>query len=386
MKYLKKILLIVIILINTLTLSACWNYKEIADLNIITGMSIDIDKTTGTYLITLEIFQPIQGEATQASSKIIESEGDSLFDGLRNSIQLSGSKNYWGTLQVLILSKDINKEYLRSIIDDINRNHELREDMIILVSKDETASKIIYKAHKINEAEISADIVEAFKNQEHVSLYPVTTVYKFTQDLFAEGTSPIVPTIEIVIQEGISMFKVTGSVAFKGDEQVGFLNDDETKWVLAVKDELKGGTIVVENLVNGNKCKSTLKILKSKTKVKPVYKNNDLTMNINVELDAVIIELSGKEDFTKKENRLLLQADAEKLIQQRIISVIEKVQTDFESDIFGFSGIIARESPDKWEKYIKANWDDVFKSLNTNVEVKVTIKNSGLITKPIEIK
>ncbi|MCY6369059.1 Ger(x)C family spore germination protein [Clostridium ganghwense] len=386
MRNLKKILLIVLILINTIILSACWNYREIDKFIIVAGMVIDKDKDTNKYILTGELIEPMRkGEKSGPESKIIQVKGDSIFNAIREGIELNGKKMYWGHSQIMIISEEIAKYDLMSVIDLVNRDTEIRGDMKIFVSKDNTASEILYKTYETGEEIISYKINEVLKNQKSISNYPDINFWELAKQLLAKGSSPIVPCINIEIQEGVPMFRVSGSNAFKGNKLVGNLNDIETKSALFIKDEVKGGFLVIESEVDGNKYKNTLEIFKSETKVKPEYKDNKLTMNINVEMDTGIIEIDGERDFIEKKGRQILQKDAEEYVKKNIKKVIDKAQTDFQSDIFGFAGIIMREMPKEWKEKIEPNWEEEFKKLDTNMQVKINIRNSALISKTIKV-
>lgn len=381
---LKKILLIGLILINTIILSACWNYREIDKIEILAGAAVDKDKDTNKFILTMELIEPT-GKNGGLESKIIQTKGDTIFNALREAIELNGKKIYWGHSKIMIISEEVAKHDIISLIDVVLRDAEIRGENEMFISKDNTAGEILYKTHKVGKEIISYDINAALENQKSISYYPGTNFWKFTEQLLTKDSSPIVPCINLESQEEGPIFKVVGSGAFKKGKLVGYLDHLETRSVLLTKDEMKGGFIVVESEVDGQKYKSTLEIFGSKTKVKPEYKDNKLTMNIDIEIETGIIELDGKKDFIEEKGREILQKDAENNIKKNMKKTIDKAQTDFESDIFGFAGIIMREMPKEWKKKIQPNWEEEFKRLDTNIQVKVNIRDSALLSKPIKV-
>ncbi len=381
---LKKILLIGLILINTIILSACWNYREIDKIEILAGAAVDKDKDTNKFILTMELIEPT-GKNGGLESKIIQTKGDTIFNALREAIELNGKKIYWGHSKIMIISEEVAKHDIISLIDVVLRDAEIRGENEMFISKDNTASEILYKTHKVGKEIISYDINAALENQKSISYYPGTNFWKFTEQLLTKDSSPIVPCINLESQEEGPIFKVVGSGAFKKGKLVGYLDHLETRSVLLTKDEMKGGFIVVESEVDGKKHKSTLEIFGSKTKVKPEYKDNKLTMNIDIEIETGIIELDGEKDFIEEKGREILQKDAENNIKNNMKKTINKAQIDFESDIFGFAGIIMREMPKEWKKKIQPNWEEEFKRLDTNIQVKVNIRDSALLSKPIKV-
>lgn len=381
---LKKILLIGLILINTIILSACWNYREIDKIEILAGAAVDKDKDTNKFILTMELIEPT-GKNGGLESKIIQTKGDTIFNALREAIELNGKKIYWGHSKIMIISEEVAKHDIISLIDVVLRDAEIRGENEMFISKDNTAGEILYKTHKVGKEIISYDINAALENQKSISYYPGTNFWKFTEQLLTKDSSPIVPCINLESQEEGPIFKVVGSGAFKKGKLVGYLDHLETRSVLLTKDEMKGGFIVVESEVDGQKYKSTLEIFGSKTKVKPEYKDNKLTMNIDIEIETGIIELDGEKDFIEEKGREILQKDAENNIKKNMKKTIDKAQIDFESDIFGFAGIIMREMPKEWKKKIQPNWEEEFKRLDTNIQVKVNIRDSALLSKPIKV-
>ncbi len=381
---LKKILLIGLILINTIILSACWNYREIDKFVILAGAALDKDTDTNKYIFTLELVETL-GEKGELKSKIVQSKSDSIFGALRESIEVNGKKVYWAHCKIIIISEEIAKHDLIPLIDVVHRDAEIRSDTRILVSKDNTASEALYKTDKIGDEIISYKINDVLINQQSVSYYPDVDFAEVGEQLLAKGSSPIIPCINMENNEGVSSFRVIESSVFKENKLVGYLNNIETRSVLFIKDEVKGGFLVVESEVDGKKYRNTLEIFGSKTKIKPEYKDNKLIMNINVEVDTGIIELGGDKDFIEEKGREILQKDAEEYVKKDINKVIDKAQTEFESDIFGFAGIVMREIPKEWKKKIESNWEEEFKRLDTNIQVKVNIRNSALLSKPIKV-
>ncbi|MCY6485190.1 Ger(x)C family spore germination protein [Clostridium aestuarii] len=385
MKKIKEILLVTVIILNVFIFSGCWDYTQIDKLEIVAGIAIDKNENTNEYILTTEVLEPILGaRENQLLSKVIQIEGKSLFDSIRNTISKTSKRLYFSHTKVVIISKKIAQTEILPIIDIINRDAELRGDMKILISKEDTAGEILNNLYKKETNIISYDIDKAFTARKSLSKYPEIDVWGFVEELMADGMAPIVPGIQNEVKDGIPGFKVDGSYAFKRDKSVGCLDGRETKSALWLRDDIKSGAIVVQSDIDGETYKNTLEIFNNKTQIKPIKKNGKIALEINIELDSGIVELDSEKNFIDKKKREILKMDAEKLIKRDIERVIDKAQIEFESDIFGFSSIINREMPKEWKKN-KKNWEEEFKKLDTNVQVKVNIRNSALISKPIKI-
>jgi len=176
-----------------------------------------------------------------------------------------------------------------------------------------------------------------------------------------------------------------GTAIFRNDKLVGFIDGDETKYMLFVQNELKGGVLVEEIKGDDHEITIALEIFKNRTKIKPVINDDgNIEMHIKVEVKAAIDELGGTKNVIEGDKQKELERMAEETLKKGIENIIKKVQKDFDVDIFGFGIKIRQDCYDKW-KLIAKNWEVHFKKLKVYVETKVDIKNSAMLSKPLKI-
>lgn len=383
----KNILFILIIFMNIFILSGCWNYRDINETRLVQGMAIDYDEKKDEYIITVDIVNPKPAGGGPMKGELLQSRGKLPFDGVRDIIMKIGRKVYWGHAKIMIVSENVAKKKMISVLDYISRDAEFRDDLWIVVSKERTAMEILQaqidEEHKTHTM-ISLGLDDVMKSEKSISKYYGVPAWRFIKDLYAEGISPTLPMIKNVSDGERINHKIRGTAVFKKDKMVGSLDGDETKSFLWTIDKLKGGVFVVTSKLSDTPTEITLEISKNKTKVKPIYRKDQLFMKIDIETDVEIAEIGGVENFIDKKGREILKKDAEKSIKKRVEDVITKVQKDYHSDIFKFSPLIKKEMPDLWRK-VKPNWDEVFRSLKMDVNVVVNIRGSSLKTEPIKV-
>lgn len=374
------IFFIFIIIINITLLSGCWNYREIEKLAIASGLAIDKNKKGDRFLLTAEIIDIKQGmNEVKIGSKRIESEGDSIFDAMRNMIKISGERLYWSHAKVIILSQDVAKDDIISIIDWIARDQEPRLTLYLLVSKEKTAKELLSQKSVTTEIR-SFEMNYMLTGNNLLSKAPKVEAYEFMNDLSVSGISPSLPAIGIAINEGERTSELSGTAVFKKEKLIGFLDSEDTKFYFFIKNKIKGGLLVIP----GSKDNITLEIFKNKTKVKPIYSDGNLLMKVDIKTEVSIAEEATNVDYISEKGRAKLKSYAEKSLEKDIENVIKKVQGDFGSDIFGFGKIVKAELPSLW-KDIKDDWDDIFKELEVEVKAEVQIRNSGLTISPIKV-
>lgn len=383
---LKIIILIFIILFSSFITSGCWNYKEINEKIIVAGVAIDYDEIKEKMILTVEIVKPtLIGKKTEINSEILQIEGENFFDAIRDFITISGNKLFWSHAKVIIFSDAIVKkeDMFLSALDLLSRDADTRDDMWVFLSKEEKAYKIWESQIKVQNI-ISFHIDDTMKNESGISKFRSVQLYELIDNLAYEGIQPTLPTIDIIDYEGKTISRVYGTAVFKGTKNVGWLNGEQSKFFLMVSDKLKGGTLVVEEKDGSKIIPIGLEIFDNKTKIKPIYKDGNITMKIDIKTTANINEIGTETDFINEKGLKKLKKSGDKLIEDEVENLIKFVQNEYSSDIFGFGSIIERELPKVW-KDIKSNWNDEFKNLKISVNSDLNIRGSALRSKTIKL-
>lgn len=380
----KRILFFLIIcFVNMIMCTGCWNYREIDKLSIAAGVAIDKTQD-GKIKITTEVVDLHEGgRDVKIKSKKLESYGDTLFDAIRNTIKITAARLYWGHTEIVIFSQDVAKEGIADIIDFLARDAEPRQSMDLLISKEKTAEEILDLQSTTTEIR-SYEINEMLDTQRGLSKVSKVQIHEFINALSDEGISAVMPVVGATTNDGGETLELSGTAVFKQDKLVYMLDGEETKSLLFVIDKIKGGLLVVKDNSNSGQSKITLEILKSDTKVKPIFSDGKVSIDVNVKT-KVTAGQSGEKEKTLDENKSLsLQKDAEKMLKTDMVNVIKKVQQDVDADIFGFGKAVRKDMPALWRK-IGPEWNEIFKNLEVNVITNIKIQNSGLMSKPIKV-
>lgn len=381
MKKKRITLLVLMLLINAIFSTGCWSYKEIDKLSIVAGVAID-KGINNQFQMTVEIIQVSTGKDTNMTSKTITMEGKTLFDAARNIISLSGKRLYWSHAKVIILSKEIASEGVSKVMEWYNRDSETREDVHMLISEG-TSAKEIFEGQATTEDIKSFALDEMIKNQLSLSKAPIVDILQFDIESKTKGISTIIPTVNLKKTDGKMMPQVMGTAIIKNDKPVGFLNDEETKDLTFIRNEVKGGILIEEMQANNVPTVVSLEIFKNKTKVTPVVDGEDIEMNLNIDTTVSIDEVQGTKNIFDDEGRNELEQSAENTLKERIESLITKLQSEYDADIFGFGAKLRGDKAQVWNT-VGNNWEDVFKDLKVNVNTRVHIKNSAVLSKSSE--
>jgi spore germination protein KC len=381
MKTIRITLLTLIILMNAIFATGCWNYRELDRLSIVAGVAVD-KGIKNQFQMTVEIVEISGGKESKMTPKIITSEGKTMFDAARNMIALSGKRLYWSHSKVIILSKEIASEGMAKAMEWYNRDSETRDETNILISEGPSAKEILESrsiAEKIN----SFEMADMIKNQVSLSKAPITDILKFDIESKTKGISAVIPAVDLMQIDGTMTAQINGSAIIKNDKLVGFLNGEETKDLIFIKNEVKGGLLIEEMQANDVPTAVSLEIFKSKTKVTPVVDGKDIKINLNIDTTVAIDEIVGTENFIDEEGRMKLEQTAENTLKKRINILINKIQSEYDADIFGFGAKLRQDKAKVWNS-VGDKWDEVFMDLEVDVKTRVHIKNSAILSKTLQ--
>ena len=327
----KRKLLLIFTVAVTLFISGCWNYSEIDDKRIVAGSALDYDREKEMLELTVELVKPVMGmNEAQIKAEIFESMGDNLFNAIRNLISKTGKKVFWSHAKVLILSEAManEKDKFLSVIDFIKRDAETRDDIMLLVSREKTAGEVLKTDLKIQDI-ISFHLEDMLQNYTNISKYRAVPLWKFIDELSGEGISPTLPTVDIYRYNNKQVSQIFGTAVFKGSKIVGYLDGSQTKGFLFVIDELKGGTIVIKNdELSDDQIRIAFEIFKNKTKIKPLYKDEKISMEVDIKTTVNINEIDGYVDLIDEESLEIIRKDGESTIKKSVEGVIKKVQEE----------------------------------------------------------
>lgn len=375
-----KALLFLIIVLTTIFLTGCWNYTEIDKMALVSGMAIDKSNSGEGYEINVEMIdvEPSDKRPTFKSVRI-ESKGESIFDSIRNIINISAKTLYWSHATTVIVSKDLAKDGVLPVLDWIARDPQARLNIYILISDTNNAKEILNLQSLSTEIR-SFEIENMIISNSDLSKIPQIQIYELINDISTKGIYPVIPTVGPVINEGKKTMELSGGAILNQDTLAGFINLEDIKYYLFVRNKIKGGLLNINLENNDPRSKLTLEVFKNKTKITPKISDGKLSMSIKVKTQVSIGESSNKLNIIDESEILKIKNIAEKYLEDNILLVIEKMQKNFGLDIFGFGNIVKEKMPNLW-KSVEDEWDTIFQELNIEVEADVHIRGSGHLSR-----
>lgn len=384
----KKILIIPIILL----LTGCWNYYELNNLAICTGIAIDKneDKYEVTYLISNAKKNEVSSKEGEAGTTTYSGIGDTIQDAI-NDLQIKMPfEPYNGHLVVTIISEEIAKEGVENILDLLARDTEARNFFYLLLSKDTKAKdilEIISPLQTFPSQTIASDIETS---SAKTSLIYKITYNDFIYNLLEQGKNPVLNSVTIIGNKdaGTDSKELSNTVPkatikidtlgiFKEDKLLGWATIDESKGINLLSNN-------VENFYIKTKCEDKyimnyIENIKTKTDIN--LKNNKVNVNING--TSTILEVNCKINLEDNNTIKRLEKDISNELNRIIYDSLDLVQNKYNTDVLGYGKIIHKKYPNEWKK-IKNNWDDIFKNLKVQTNINISIEDQGTLIQTIK--
>jgi spore germination protein KC len=177
--------------------------------------------------------------------------------------------------------------------------------------------------------------------------------------------------------------EVAGAALFRKDKLVGFLTQKETRGLLWVLGEVRGGPLLVR-CPEGDKFTS-LRILRAQSRVTPeITADGRLRVTIRIREEADLEETECKLDVGEAGAIAELEALQAQVITAEVMSAVRKAQ-EYRSDAFGFGEAFHRRYPREW-RLMKERWsEDFFPAVEVKVAVDAKIRRVGLRKKPLTL-
>lgn len=397
----KKIgrLFLIIIALQLLMTSGCWNRRELNELAILSGLGVDpgpkADEITLVYQVINASAISGKGVSSMKTPFItLKTSGKTLFSAVRKGTRECSRRLYFGHVQVYIISSEVaEKKGITDLLDLIYRDHEIRENIKVLIAKNQKAEAVL-STQSILENNSGMSLL---KHLENACANEGTAKLVELRDVISSQMNPtsdlVIPTVYLspsmpkskldYVQDSTqeSVLKTSGFAVFKKDKLIGYLNPEEARALNWIRDDLERTVIVVPYKGADN----SIEVIHSKTEIKTEFKNGKPEVLLDIQIDANIGEVNAAVDLTKLSTIQDFKTQTNLVVKSDIENLIKRVQKDYKVDIFQFSDVLERQHPKEWKK-IKDNWEEYLINLKVEIKVNTTIKEVGMENNTFQIK
>lgn len=367
-----------------LCLSGCWNYKELNEYSIVTGIAID--KKDNKYEVSTLISNAPKNSSDNSSSEsqivVYSGEGNSVFEAIKDIGLISPKELYLNSFSIFVISEEVAKDGINSIIDFFLRYSSSRNKFYVIIAKDNKAKDVIkIMTHLTNFP--SQSISDNLKSTENLQgTITATNFDELTSTILKKGIDPVINSIYVVgdVEKGSSMknlessepksyIKIDTFGIFKGDKLIDWATHDESLGINMVNNNLnemylnikyKNGYVVIDTTSFKNNINTSIK-------------NNRPIVDLELKGEARIIEVKG--DVNLKDEKVIeeLQKKCNKKMKSNIKKAIS-LSIENKSDFLGL-GLKFYQNHPKYYKKVEATWDNELKNIKFNIKSNLILKN-----------
>ncbi len=378
----KKLLIIPLILL----LSGCYNYRELNELAITTGIAIDKEEN---YKVTIMIANS-KKEGSDGSispqATVYEGNGDTIYEAFKDTSLALSKQIYLSHIDVLVLSEEIAKNNLNDVIDFLFRYPQTRNNFQLVLAKDKKAGDIL-KITTPLETFPSQNLAKNLEITDKLQGFTYTVDFtEFVKTLTTEGVNPVLPSVTIIgdvesgnknenIEENEpqTYLKLDMLGIFKDNKFVTYANGDESKGINIINNKV----YILGVIIDYNDKKVVTEITEMKTDFE--VKNNKVIINIKTNGSIQEIDSNVNLDDNKVIEEIK-NKDIEK-IKEYVNKAIDLAQKN-KTDIFGFGNYVYKND----YKNYNENWDEViFPNLEAEINVDLKLQAKGSINNVIEV-
>ncbi len=372
-------------------MSGCWNARELSDLSIASMIAID-KADENKYEVTAQIINPaqfVEEERTDRAPVATHNvSGASVFEGIRRLTTHIPRKLYLAHLRVVVISEEIAEEDFTEVLDFFFRDHEVRTDFFIVISKDQPAKDILKILSQVEELPGEKIFSSITFSEENWAPTKGMQMDDIIEQFVLDGENPVVTGIQVMgdqeageIREHVetietqAVLKLQNLAAFREGKLVGWMTEDQSKGYNYIRNNVQS-TLGVIPCNNGT---LTFEVIRSESSIEANLENGEPVVHVTISTEGNIAEVTCDDEILNLQTIKNIEKEIAEDIKIIAMDSIHHAQTDFQSDIFGFGEQIRRTAPTYW-KGVKNDWNTHFKDLEVNVDVDFSIHHTGTLT------
>ena len=365
-------------------LTGCYNYRELNDLAIVSGISIT--KEEDQFKVTAEVVNPKKQQDTSSGKEpdfiIYTSTGASMQEAFRNVVKESPKKLYGAQIDILIIDEQTAKEELTNILDFFTRDPEIRSEFYVLIGKKRDILEVTTPLENLSSKNIISSL-EA--DNTYLGTANLVTFHDLISTYLNPNIELALPSIEEVGNEQLgestqNIESTTGEAAsvisnmavFKDEKLIGYLSEQESidynlimgnTQTTLIKTNYKDEQYVINEIINSN------------TEIEADIKKKKITISIKGK--SAVSEVNYETDLESSKTIKKIQKDLNKEIEKRLKETVKTVQEKYNSDIFGFRDLFYKKDPKAYKKLKDTWYEETFPNLEIEVKSNIEIIEKG---------
>jgi len=408
-----RLVSLTLLLMLVTIVSGCWDHREVEELGIVLLTAVDA-APGGKIRVVVQTLVPTAvaggggitgmggggGGGGRKRYLDLTTEGRTVFEAIRRMSMESPRELFFAHNQVILISEKLARERgVAEVMDFFERNREFRRNTWILVARGDPRDIMEIPSHL--ETTPAQEIMGIINRQELSSYFAPTKLGDFIKMLESTGIEPYTAILQLKSNPAFTRIsllpgsdtppplyrlRLTGAAVFRRGKLVGWLNERETRGLLWVRGEVRGGQITFSLPGSRGEQKLAVEILRAGrggVKLEPFLAGGQPGMRVEINTRVNLTESENLEiDLRNPQVISRLEKQLAGVIKQEVMACVTRLQEEYRADALGFGEAVHRKYPRVWRQ-VEGEWEDVFATMPVTVEVKAVIRRIGLINKPL---
>lgn len=378
---LKRIIFVLIpALFSILALCGCYDYSDIESELIVSGLAFDLTEDKNgepLYLVTAEVV--VSGgssdRGSSSKSQIIQNADKTPLAAVKGITECSSKKLFFGHCKLLVLSEDIAKQGVSTVLDLVFRDRELRFSMDVAVAKDCKA----YELFTVSTAISSVKAYELSKTVRTVGeMYGTSspvTVNGFLNDIYNGSGSVKVPCFTVAKNsEDKDIYYLDGGAVFNNDKLSGYIPSHKSIFCVIASGELERGTLTC--FIQASSFPFTFNVTDSSVNIDLEKTRGGGTLTLNIDLSVSFAEIPEDMPYFSDTDADVIAGQISKYVSDNVFAVVKDTIERYGADIFNFTPKLAVFYP----RYLSSfeSMENFLRTLKLEVRTDVSVEDNGL--------
>lgn len=303
---------LIFLLIIPFLLTGCFDYNELNDLAIVTGVGIDYKDNE--YSVTFEIISTKkEGETSGSTSAYtVTSSAKTITEAFANNGKLMDKVAYYDHIEIVVMDEEIAKNHLKEVSEYLIRSSKLRNEFYTAIAKDTTAKDLLNTTSKEKPlaSTFMVDLLEHSNDSNNAGYY--TPFTETLNSMLSPGEDAVMSLFTLDDEK----IKLDGMGIFKDFELKEKIDNDQAS-IINLLNNFNVETVFFESSCGDNK-NIVVSIYESKISFEP--DNNNIT--VKAKLDGRIHEDNCSDSLRKEDTYKELEKEFTTIIEKKIDEII----------------------------------------------------------------
>ena len=422
----RRLSIILILLWLSAFLGGCWDRRELESLGLV--QALGIDRGPGGKGITVSTMIAIPpkissgggqsggsggGGGTDSGVFIISVDAPTIYEAFNRINTVVNREITLMQTSALFIGEDLARSGLHKWVDTFVRYREMRRTILVFICKGTAAQmmKVQPKLEK-NPSEFFTDLSGL---TSRTGMFPKTRLHDFmfsyeayAQEEYAPILASYQPKEPVAPKpkpggggqsggqgssgggqsgggspgspgqgQGPSHIRIIGTAIFKKDKMIGTLDNYESQVMLLLSGRFHEAMLSIADPKHKKELIAFRLFASGAPQIIYERRKNQDRLQVRLKLEADILSIQSGVNYTDPSKERYLSKYIAAALKRRIEKVLDKVQHQYQSDVFGFGNRVRASflTSSEWERY---NWPKHFPQAQIHTQVNLSIRRVGV--------